>query len=142
MSGERRHQQGKFENYYPGRNELRDDILNREGVDQDFEIERDDLRNRPSGDGRSGPSAQNHKGKGPRDYKRRDERILEDINDRLCDNPYLDASEIEVRVSEGNVVLSGSVENRESKRLAEDIAESVSGVENVENGLRVHMRGI
>lgn len=139
MSRERRYQQGKFENYYPGRNELSDDILNREG-DQDFIVERGDMRGRQSGDGRT--SQENHRGKGPRNYKRSDERILEDINDRLCDNPYLDASEVEVRVSEGNVVLSGSVENREAKRLAEDIAESVSGVENVENGLRVHMRGI
>lgn len=139
MSRERRYQQGKFENYYPGRNELSDDILNRED-DQDFVVERGDMRGRQSGDSRT--SQENHRGKGPRNYKRRDERILEDINDRLCDNPYLDASEVEVRVSEGNVVLSGSVENREAKRLAEDIAESVAGVENVENGLRVHMRGI
>ncbi|HEX8039226.1 MAG TPA: BON domain-containing protein, partial [Chryseosolibacter sp.] len=69
-------------------------------------------------------------------------RILEDINDLMCDNAYLDASEIEVAVSEGNVVLSGTVENRESKRLAEDIAESVSGVQNVENTLRVTKKGI
>jgi osmotically-inducible protein OsmY len=40
------------------------------------------------------------------------------------------------------VVVAGSVENRESKRLAEEIAESVSGTVNVENRLRVKVRGI
>jgi len=33
--------------------------------------------------------------------------------------------------------LSGTVENREAKRRAEDIAESVSGVSNVQNQLKV-----
>ena len=37
----------------------------------------------------------------------------------------------------GEVVLSGTVDSRYSKRLAEDIAESVMGVSNVQNNLRV-----
>src|SRR4030095_1968319 len=35
------------------------------------------------------------------------------------------------------VTLTGTVNTRDDKRLAEDIAESVSGVSNVENRLRV-----
>ena len=83
-----------------------------------------------------------YKGKGPRSYRRADDRILEDINDRLCDNPYIDASDIEVSVSDGEVVLTGTVNDRDSKRLAEDIGDAVSGVKNVENRLRVKVQGI
>jgi hypothetical protein len=83
-----------------------------------------------------------YRGKGPRSYQRSDDRILEDINDRLCDNPYIDASEIEVEVTNGEVTLNGSVDNRNSKRLAEDIGDSVSGVKNVENRIRVKKSSI
>lgn len=82
------------------------------------------------------------KGKGPRSYKRTDDRILDDINDRMCDNPYLDASDIDVGVKDGEVVLTGTVDDREAKRMAADISENVSGVENVENRLRVKIKGI
>jgi osmotically-inducible protein OsmY len=84
----------------------------------------------------------NHRGKGPKSYRRKDERILDDLNDRLCDNPYVDATDIEVSVHEGDVVLSGFVEDRDAKRLAESIGESVSGVANVENRLKVRLKGI
>lgn len=89
------------------------------------------------------PRDRNNRGRGPRGYQRSDARILEDINDRLCDNAYLDASEMEVGISDGAVVvLNGTVNSREEKRLAADIAESVSGVENVENRLRVRVPGV
>jgi len=77
-------------------------------------------------------------GRGPRGYKRSDERIREDINDRLTDHAHLDATEIEVSVSDGNVTLSGSVDSRNAKRLAEDLAESVTGVRDVDNNIRVN----
>jgi osmotically-inducible protein OsmY len=79
-----------------------------------------------------------HRGRGPRGYRRSDERIREDINDRLTDHPYIDATDVEVSVASGEVTLTGAVESRQAKRLAEDIAESVSGVTNVENRLRVN----
>ena len=78
-----------------------------------------------------------HRGRGPRNYTRSDERIREDINDRFTDNDYLDASEIEVEVSSGDITLSGTVDTRYEKRLAEDVAERVSGARNVENRIRV-----
>src|SRR4030095_11010348 len=81
-----------------------------------------------------------HRGRGPKGYKRSDERIKEDVNDRLSDDYYLDASEVEVAVSNTEVTLTGTVNSREEKRRAEDIAESVSGVTNVENRLRVKGR--
>ena len=78
-----------------------------------------------------------HRGKGPKGYHRSDERIKEDINDRLTDDPQLDASQIEVNVANAEVKLTGTVENREAKRRAEDLADAISGVSNVENSLRV-----
>lgn len=78
-----------------------------------------------------------HRGKGPRNYTRSDDRIREDINDRLSDDPWVDASEIDVAVSNGEVTLTGSVTDRSDKRRAEDLAEAVSGVKNVENRIRV-----
>jgi osmotically-inducible protein OsmY len=79
----------------------------------------------------------NHRGRGPKGYRRSDERIKEDVNDRLTDHPYLDASDIVVSVKECEVTLSGTVDDRTDKRVAEDIADSVSGVTNVQNNLRV-----
>ena len=126
----------------------RDSGIDRSGAaakretDGDFEVDRNNLPKRRRETGDIDRPSGTYRGRGPKNYRRRDERILEDVNDLMCDNAYLDASEIEVTVSEGNVVLSGTVENRESKRLAEDIAESVSGVQNVENTLRVRKKGI
>ena len=81
-----------------------------------------------------------HRGRGPKGYKRSDTRIEEDVNDHLTDDPYLDASDIQVAVKDGDVTLSGLVIRREDKRRAEDLAERVSGVANVQNNLRVRPR--
>ena len=81
--------------------------------------------------------AQHHRGRGPRGYTRSDERIREDVNDRLTDDPYVDASDIDVIVSGGEVTLSGTVDDRRSKHRAEDIAESIPGIRHVQNNLRV-----
>jgi osmotically-inducible protein OsmY len=78
-----------------------------------------------------------HRGKGPKNYERSDTRIYDDINDFLSEDSFIDASDIEVRVTNGEVTLKGSVDSRADKDRAEDIAESVSGVKNVENSLRV-----
>jgi osmotically-inducible protein OsmY len=82
-----------------------------------------------------------YRGRGPRGYTRSDDRIREDVNDRLTDDPNLDASEIEVSVNACEVVLSGTVDSRFDKRRAEDIADSVSGVKHVQNNLRVKQSG-
>ena len=78
-----------------------------------------------------------HRGRGPKNYTRSDERIRDDINDRLTDDSWLDAQEIDVEVSGREVTLSGTVMSREDKRRAEQLAESVSGVDHVQNNLRV-----
>lgn len=77
-----------------------------------------------------------HRGKGPRDYVRSDVRIREDVCDRLTEAP-LDASDVVVEVRSGDVILDGTVLDKRSKRLAEDIAEETRGVKSVENHLRI-----
>jgi osmotically-inducible protein OsmY len=59
------------------------------------------------------------------------------VNDRLCESWDIDASDIEVRVNQGEVTLSGTVASRREKRVAEAIADSVSGVRDVHNDLGV-----
>ena len=109
-----------------------DEVLSWFG-DEDAERRRriDDLR-----EGR-GRGTGKFRGRGPKNYRRSDERIREEINDRMTENEWLDASDVEVVVLGGEVTLSGTVDSRYAKRLAEDIADSVSGVGNVQNNLRV-----
>jgi hypothetical protein len=76
-------------------------------------------------------------GRGPKGYRRSDERIREEINEELTRNPEVDASEIEVQVQNSEVTLNGKVEDRHQKRLAEDLAERCSGVNDVHNQLKV-----
>jgi hypothetical protein len=78
-----------------------------------------------------------HRGKGPKGYTRSDERIKEDINEKLWFDDDLDASNIEVEVKNGEVTLTGTVEDRYTKRAAEDLVEGLSGVKHVQNNLRV-----
>jgi osmotically-inducible protein OsmY len=78
-----------------------------------------------------------HRGKGPRNFTRSDERVHEAVCERLADDDRIDASEIDVEVHEGEVMLSGIVEDRRTKRLAEDIIDDVPGVSDVHNHLRV-----
>lgn len=81
-----------------------------------------------------------YQGKGPRGYRRSDERIREDVCEALTFHPYVDASEIEVTVNEGDVILTGSVLNRQMKYLAEECAD-VPGTGEIINHLRVQFRG-
>jgi len=76
-------------------------------------------------------------GRGPRGYQRSDERIREDVCDRLCDDPWVDASDIDVNVRNGEVTLTGHVRERADKRRVEDVIENVAGVREVHNNLHV-----
>jgi len=80
-------------------------------------------------------------GRGPKNYRRSDQRIQEEVCDRLTSDPQVDASEIQVTVKDGEITLEGSVHERRMKRLAEDCAESISGVSQVHNRLRVEDEG-
>ncbi len=77
------------------------------------------------------------RGLGPKGYRRSDDRISEDAHERLTDDAWLDASNVAISVSGGEVTLSGTVDSREAKHRAERIVEDVSGVNHVQNNLRI-----
>ncbi|RPI84777.1 MAG: BON domain-containing protein [Chloroflexi bacterium] len=79
-------------------------------------------------------------GKGPRGYKRSDDMIKEGVCERLTQHGYIDPTDIEVEVNDGEITLNGEVEDRTMKRLAEDLAESVTGVIDIHNRLKVRNR--
>jgi len=83
------------------------------------------------------PQPQSFRGRGPKGWQRSDDRIRELVCERLTDHHDIDATEIEVAVQNGEITLSGTVDDRRTKRLAEDVAESVGGVKDVHNHLRV-----
>jgi osmotically-inducible protein OsmY len=83
------------------------------------------------------PASRGARGLGPQGYKRADERISDDAHERLTDDAWLDASNITLSVSGGEVTLSGTVENREAKHHAERLVETISGVTHVQNNLRL-----
>lgn len=76
-------------------------------------------------------------GKGPRGYRRSDEHIYENVCEWLMVDGRIDAGEIDVEVHNGEVSLNGTVADRQAKRRAEELAESVPGVTDVQNRLRV-----
>lgn len=77
-----------------------------------------------------------HRGRGPKNYRRPDSRVVEDVVWRLMHHPAIDATDIHVTCHEGEVTLSGTVDDRHQKRLAEDEAYCVWGVRDVQNRLR------
>lgn len=76
-------------------------------------------------------------GKGPKGWKRSDERIKEEVSEALFRDYHVDASDIEVDVKEGVVTLSGTVESRNAKKAAEVCIENLTGVIDVHNRLRI-----
>jgi osmotically-inducible protein OsmY len=78
-----------------------------------------------------------HRGKGPKNYSRSDDRIREDVCECLMQDAHIDASEVDVRVSSGEVTLTGTVNSKNEKRRAEDAVERVAGIKEVHNELNI-----
>jgi hypothetical protein len=74
---------------------------------------------------------------GPKGYTRSDERIREDVCERLAGAFDIDVSDVGVQVRDGRVELDGSVPERWMKHGVEDIADGCMGVRDVENRVRV-----
>ncbi|NUO48306.1 MAG: BON domain-containing protein [Polyangiaceae bacterium] len=75
--------------------------------------------------------------RGPKGYRRSDERVKEDVCDRLYHSLDLDSSDVEVKVQSGEVILTGTVPERAMKYRIESTIEDVSGVIDVTNQIRV-----
>src|SRR6266480_5993353 len=82
-----------------------------------------------------------YRGRGPRGYARSPARIYEDLCDRLTENPFIDASDIEVTVAGTEVTLTGTVRDTLALRQAQAIAEEVAGVSHVHNRLLIREAG-
>ncbi len=115
------------------------------GLDERREREREREREwqwRESGQsGQSGQSGY-RRSEGPRNYRRADDRIHDDVCTRLAHEHALDVSEVTVHVRDGVVTMEGTVNDRRSKYEIEDIAESVFGVRDVHNHIHVHRYGM
>jgi len=87
--------------------------------------------------GNSNYGSSSTKGRAPRGYKRSDERIQDDICDRLMQDGRVDASDVEVKVSNGEVTLTGTIESRSLKHHIENMVDAISGVQEIHNQLRI-----
>lgn len=94
-----------------------------------------------SGLSRQGESSSRPESRGPKNYRRSDERIREEVCDRLMQGG-LNAEDVDVQVKDGQVTLSGNVDSRQDKRTIEDLAEEILGVKEVQNQLRVQKSGL
>ena len=95
-----------------------------------------------TGDYQSGLEGQrSYRGLGPQTYKRSDDRIRDDVCERLTDDPRIDASNITIDVNQGAVTLNGVVPERHMRYAAEDLVDDAMGVESINNQLRVQSRG-
>jgi hypothetical protein len=94
---------------------------------------------RPAGERAEGPRADapasKHAGKGPRNYRRADVRLYDEVCDALERHDEIDASDVEVSVRDGHVTLTGSVADGSTVELAGDVVVSCPGVRDVNNRL-------
>ena len=133
-----------------GYGDMRGDDRGREFAGDFRDFGRDDLPGRggrepyrvPYGrdDRGTGPDAMQRpsfRGRGPKNYRRSDERLRELVSERLEDHEAIDASDMEVAVRDGIVTLTGTVDSRRTKRLAEDVALITPGVLDVQNALKI-----
>ena len=70
-------------------------------------------------------------------YRRSDERVREDVCERLIVAAGLDVTDVTVDVRAGIVTLEGTVPVRQMRYVIEDIAADTAGVQDVENHIRV-----
>ncbi|WP_051361712.1 BON domain-containing protein [Solimonas soli] len=75
--------------------------------------------------------------RGPKGYTRSDERIRDDVCERLYHEPGIDVREVSVQVQDGRVILEGTVPDRAMKHRIEDLCERCIGVRDIEDRIRV-----
>lgn len=84
-----------------------------------------------------GSRQQSFRGRGPKGYQRTDDRLKELVCECLMEDPDIDASEVTIEVSGAVVTLTGTVDDRRAKYRIEEAAESVGGIKDINNQLRV-----
>ncbi len=78
-----------------------------------------------------------HRGKGPKGFTRSDERLKEHVNELLMEHGEIDATHVVVEVTNGEVRVSGTVEDRFQRRLIEDVIEGMYGVKDLHLALKI-----
>jgi osmotically-inducible protein OsmY len=78
-----------------------------------------------------------YRGRGPKGYRRSDERLREIICERLTDDPFIDASNVTIEVRDSVVTVQGMVHARQQKYAIEDLIGDVSGVTEIHNQVSV-----
>lgn len=101
-----------------------------------------DYRGQPGDYSTSAGTGEASRRTGPRNYARTDERIREDICERLTFTTGLEVSDVTVEVEKGKVTLTGTVPHRSQKYDIEDLADNTMGVSEVENNIRVSRKGL
>jgi osmotically-inducible protein OsmY len=86
---------------------------------------------------RRGEQGTTDRRRGPERRRRPDEALAREIREILGADPELDATTIEVEVEGGAVTIAGEVTDPDARLLAEELVESVVGVLEVHNRLRV-----
>lgn len=114
-----------------------------EGLDRKYQRGDNPATETPGPDSPSlyGVASGTFAGVGPKNYKRSDQNIYEDVCEALSNAPDIDARGIEVGVEAGEVTLTGTVNSRYSKRLTEGIIENLQGVRDVRNRLEIVNEG-
>ena len=88
--------------------------------------------------GETGIPRRDYGGVGPTDEFPSDERIRAAIAGSLARHPEIDARDIQVAVHDGDVTLTGTVDDRGTKHMAGEVASVSYGVRHVHNELAVH----
>lgn len=84
-----------------------------------------------------GRPGEDFRGRGPKNYVRTDERLRDDIAERLTADPHIDASDIDITVQEGRVTLTGTVDRRQTRYRVEDLVDRCHGVREIDNRLGI-----
>jgi osmotically-inducible protein OsmY len=105
--------------------------------DNDGESEPGVLRRLTDEIGLTTPEAHSEAQPAPQGSRRSDECIREDICEALIREMRVDVSEVTVEVRDGHVTLDGAVPVRRMRYIIEDVAAACSGVNDVENRVRV-----
>lgn len=78
-----------------------------------------------------------YQGRGPKGWKRSDERIKDEVCSALKHSLEVDASELEVDVKDHCVYMKGSLPTKGMRIVAEDLVGSVPGVEDVFTQIKI-----
>lgn len=73
----------------------------------------------------------------PKSHRRSDTVIKGEVCDILAESPNVNCSNIDVSVNSGVVTLRGTIQEPLEKQQVEDLVEYVSGVNEVQNELKV-----